>query len=89
MSAGRLLTVGLGTPFSSKGFLVTLGLGTAGTPPAPTPDVVRGATGPGGAVAWPSRTGRKKKIAAQNKLTIQLAVEAARLILAKRRDPEQ
>ena len=35
MSAGRILTLGLGTPFSAKGFLPTLGLGTAGTPPTP------------------------------------------------------
>ena len=35
MSVGRLLTLGLGTPFSDVGFLVTLGLGTAGTPPTP------------------------------------------------------
>ena len=30
MSAGRILTLGLGTPFSDAGFLVTLGYGTAG-----------------------------------------------------------
>mgnify|MGYP001618137064 FL=1 len=35
MSAGRLLTIGLGTPFSAVKYLVTLGLGTAGTPPTP------------------------------------------------------
>jgi hypothetical protein len=31
MSAGRLLTVGLGTPFSAVKYLVTLGLGTSGS----------------------------------------------------------
>lgn len=35
MSAGRLLTLGLGTPFSAVKYLVTLGLGTSGTPPVP------------------------------------------------------
>ena len=33
MSAGRILTLGLGTPFSAVKYLPTLGLGTAGTPP--------------------------------------------------------
>ena len=32
MSAGRILTLGLGTPFSAVKYLVTLGLGTAGVP---------------------------------------------------------
>lgn len=51
MSAGRLLTVGLGTPFSAVKYLVTLGLGTAGTPPVPpvvittTPSGVRAKRG--------------------------------------------
>lgn len=35
MSAGRLLTIGLGTPFSAVKYLVTLGLGTSSTPPGP------------------------------------------------------
>lgn len=38
MSVGRVLTLGLGTPFSSAGFLVTLGLGASGTPPAVVAD---------------------------------------------------
>ena len=33
MSVGRILTLGLGTPFSSVKYLVTLGLGTTAIPP--------------------------------------------------------
>lgn len=45
MSAGRILTVGLGTPFSAVKYLVTLGYGTAGIPPIPV--VTTGGAGAG------------------------------------------
>ena len=38
MSVGRLLTLGLGTPFSDAGFLVTLGLNTSGVTPPSEPE---------------------------------------------------
>jgi hypothetical protein len=57
MSAGRLLTVGLGTPFSAVKYLVTLGLGTAGTPPVPPDNLPMG--GAGYPVDW--QTKRRKR----------------------------
>lgn len=50
MSVGRILTQGLGSPFSGVRYLVTLGLGTAGTPPVPPAPVSLG--GGGGGRIW-------------------------------------
>lgn len=55
MSVGRLLTLGLGTPFSDVGFIVTLGL-VSGSVIPPTPDPVSTATP--GRVLFSGLTGR-------------------------------